>query len=94
MKIRGTRQAPKLNQAVRSEGKAKGAKAQGASSQPAARVSLSSDAAFVGELLADAGGIGDVRTDMVEQVRGAINDGSFESSVDMDKVVDSLLADL
>jgi flagellar biosynthesis anti-sigma factor FlgM len=94
MKIQGTRQAPKLGQASRSEGKAKGAKASGASNQPAARVSLSSDAAFVGELLTDAAGLSDVRVDVVEEVRGAINDGSFEDSVDMDKVVDSLLADL
>jgi flagellar biosynthesis anti-sigma factor FlgM len=94
MKIQGTRQAPKLNQASRGEGKAKGAKAQGASHQPAARVSLSSDAAFVGDLVAEAGGLADVRVDVVEQVKGAINDGSFERSVDMEKVVDSLLADL
>ncbi len=94
MKIRGTRQAPKLNQTARSEGKAKGGKAKGATNEPAARVSLSSDAAFVGELLADAGSLGDVRVDVVDEVRGAINDGSFEKSVDMEKVVDSLLADL
>lgn len=94
MKIRGTREAPKLNQATRSEGKAKGQKAGGASNQPAARVSLSSDAAFVGELLTDAASLGDVRVDVVDEVRGAINDGSFESKVDMEKVVDSLLADL
>jgi flagellar biosynthesis anti-sigma factor FlgM len=94
MKIRGTRQAPKLNNAASSEGKAKGVKAKGPSSQPAAKVSLSSDAAFVGELLTDAASLGDVRVDVVNEVKGAINDGSFEKSVDMDKVVNSLLADL
>lgn len=94
MKIRGTRQAPKLNQATGSDSKAKGAKARGASNQPAAKVSLSSDAAFVGDLLTDAANLGNVRVDVVNEVQGAINDGSFEQSVDMDKVVDSLLADL
>ena len=37
MKIRGTRQAPKLNQATGTDSKAKGAKARGASNQPAAK---------------------------------------------------------
>jgi flagellar biosynthesis anti-sigma factor FlgM len=94
MKIRGTRQAPKLNKAQGNESKAQGPKAKGASSSPAAKVSLSSDAAFVGELLTDAANLGGVRVDVVNEVKGAINDGSFEQSVDMDKVVNSLLADL
>ena len=52
------------------------------------------DGAFVGDLLTDAANLGNVRVDVVNEVQGAINDGSFEQSVDMDKVVDSLLADL
>ena len=68
-------------------------KGRGASNQPAARVSLVRRG-ICGELLTDAAGLGDVRVDVVDEVRGAINDGSFESKIDMDKVVDSLLADL
>ena len=93
MKIQGTRQAPKLGQASR-EGKASGPKARPASHEPAAKISLSADASFVGGLVADAGSTNEVRVNVVNEVRGAINDGSFEGSVDMEKVVDSLLADL
>jgi anti-sigma28 factor (negative regulator of flagellin synthesis) len=37
---------------------------------------------------------GKVRKDVVEEVRAALAAGTFEASVDLDKVVDSLLAEL
>ena len=35
-----------------------------------------------------------VRMDLVNEMKAAIADGSLESSVDMDKVLDGLLAEL
>ena len=37
---------------------------------------------------------GAVRRSVVEEVKAALADGTFEASVDLDKVVDSLLAEL
>ena len=93
MKIQGTQRAPKLN-VTGGESKAKGSKAKQATHDPAAKVSLSNDAAFVGGLLADVGNVDEVRVDVVEEARAALNNGTLEQSVDMDKVVDSLMADL
>lgn len=65
------------------------------SSGPAAQVSISSDAAFVSELRAQARELqGTVRSDVVQQIRGQLADGSFEAGVDMDHVIDGLFGDL
>ena len=65
------------------------------SSGPAAKVSISSDAAFVSELRAQARELqGTVRADVVDQVRGELANGSFEAGIDMDRVIDGLFGDL
>jgi len=60
--------------------------------EPAAKISVSPEAETVARLDADlrAG----PRTELVAEVRAMIDAGTFESSVDVDRVVDSLLADL
>lgn len=59
------------------------------SHEPAAQVERSS---FMRSL--DDADPGAVRQDLVRSVRAAIANGTFEASVDLDKVVDSLLAEL
>jgi len=64
-------------------------------SGPAAQVAISSDGAWLSELRAQAREMeGTIRSDVVEQVRGQIADGSFEANVDMDRVFDGLFGDL
>lgn len=60
----------------------------------AAKVSLSSDAGFISSLQAGATKMPNIRQNVVRDVRAALNDGTFEQSVDMDAVVDGLMADL
>lgn len=60
---------------------------------PAARVSLSPDAAFVQALAAEASDAG-VRPDVVAETRAALEDGTFEQSIDMDKVLDAILGEV
>jgi len=65
----------------------------GGADSPATRVSLSSDAGFVDELR-DRASPTPFRQDLVDQVKAQLADGSFESSVDMDRVVDGVMAGL
>lgn len=58
------------------------------------RVSLSEDARFVAAVADEARKAPEIRQDVVERTRAALADGSFDASVDLDKVVDRLLADL
>lgn len=68
---------------------------RGAADQPDGDlVSLSSEGSFLQSLRAEAGDQPGVRADVVAEARAAIASGSLESSVDMDKVLDGLLADL
>lgn len=60
----------------------------------ATKVSLSSDASFISSLQQQSREMPAIREDVVAGVRQAIEDGSFEQSVDMDAVVDGLMADL
>ena len=63
--------------------------------QQGAKVSMSSDASWIQALQAQVGDLdGGVRADVVAETRAALADGSFESGVDMDAVIDSLLAEL
>jgi anti-sigma28 factor (negative regulator of flagellin synthesis) len=64
------------------------------SSEPHASVSISSDAQWLSELRDTAEPFGPVREGLVSEVQSQIADGSFASSVDMDAVLDELLADL
>jgi flagellar biosynthesis anti-sigma factor FlgM len=58
------------------------------------RVSLSGDATFVSSVRAEAAGTPSVREDVVARVKQAIQNGTFESEVDFDRVLDGLTADL
>ncbi|MBN2800865.1 MAG: flagellar biosynthesis anti-sigma factor FlgM [Deltaproteobacteria bacterium] len=60
----------------------------------AAKVSLSADAGYISSLQAGATKMPNIRQDVVNEVREALNDGTFEQTVDMDAVVDGLMADL
>ena len=57
------------------------------------RVTLSADAEFV-QSMREQARLSDPRQDVVSDVRAQIADGSFEGKVDMDRLLDSLLADL
>ena len=57
------------------------------------RVTLSSDAAFLGSVR-DSAKPASFRQDLVNDVSLQINAGTFESNVDVDQVMDSMLADL
>jgi flagellar biosynthesis anti-sigma factor FlgM len=57
-------------------------------------VSLSPDARWVSAIKEEARQEPAVRGDLVEKTRAAIANGTFESSVDLDRLVDQLLAEL
>jgi len=88
---------PKLHteRSSATSGKEKAAtgKAGGNSSGPATRLALSSDANWVGSLRAEPSS-GAVRADVVAETRALIENGTFENSVDLERAVDALLADL
>ncbi len=65
----------------------------GANDSPATKVSLSSDAGFVDEMREKAGPA-PFRQNLVDDVKAQLADGTFEDSVDMDRVVDGLMAGL
>ena len=77
----GTRQASQKSQAA-------------VTPAAAAKVSLSSDAGYISSLQAGATKMPNIRQDVVNEVRETLNDGTFEQTVDMDAVVDGLMADL
>jgi hypothetical protein len=61
--------------------------------EPAARVTLSRDAAFVASLREKAGEP-PFRPELIADVKQQLAAGTFEQQSDLDKVVDGLLADL
>lgn len=72
----------------------KSAKSQGSeSASGGTTVSMSKDAAWIESLRASAQELGPIRTDVVAEVRQQLAAGTFEDSVDMDSMIDSLLAD-
>ncbi|MEQ1568376.1 MAG: flagellar biosynthesis anti-sigma factor FlgM [Myxococcota bacterium] len=60
----------------------------------ATRVSLSEDAKWVAAVAEEARRTPEVREDVVRRTRDAIAQGTWDHSVDLDRVVDGLLADL
>jgi flagellar biosynthesis anti-sigma factor FlgM len=78
------------------------AKARPAAEQPQSagpggatdKVQLSGDARWISELRAQARQVPGVREELVAEVKAQLADGTFESTVDMDAVLDGLLADL
>jgi len=92
MKITPKLHSPRA-QAPENNKKGSSRKSSASGSQPAAHVSLSTKATFVSSLRDDAE-MEPVRSDLVSETRAALSDGTFESTVDMEKTVDSLLTDL
>ncbi len=92
MKITGPGTIHEVYSPRRSAKKAQG-DTQGASSAPAAQVEVSQDASWIEALKAELGETPEVRADVVDEVKAQLADGSFESSVDLDSVLDGLLAD-
>jgi anti-sigma28 factor (negative regulator of flagellin synthesis) len=67
---------------------------EAAGADPAAVVSLSPDAQLVQSIATAPQESSGIREDLVAEVQAQLAAGTFEQSVDMDKVLDSLLADL
>lgn len=63
-----------------------------AQTDPGDRVSLSSDASFVNRLREDAQEPS-VRKDVVAEMQAAIRSGNFDQMVDIEKAMDSMIAD-
>ena len=61
---------------------------------PAAKVSVSGDAAWIAALQFEASQISQVREDVVAETRAQLEAGTFEQSIDMEALVGNLLADL
>ncbi|GEM_PF-1696327 len=91
MKITGPGTIHEVYNTRRSDKKAQG-DTPGAST-PAAQVEVSQDASWIESLKAELGDTPEIRADVVDQVKAQLADGSFESSVDLDSVLDGLLAD-
>ena len=78
----------------------RGGVATGSSSSPkptfgaSTTVSVSNEANWVSSLQSTASSVPEVRSSVVSEVRAQLQAGTFESSVDMDSLVNSLLADL
>jgi anti-sigma28 factor (negative regulator of flagellin synthesis) len=72
----------------------KSAKADRVSSGPAVQVKMSGEAKWISELRSSAQNLDPVRMDVVEETRAQLANGTFESSVDLGGLVDSLLGDL
>jgi flagellar biosynthesis anti-sigma factor FlgM len=62
-------------------------------SAPAAQVEVSQDASWIESLKAELGETPGVRADVVNEVKAQLANGSFESSMDLEAVLDGLLAD-
>jgi anti-sigma28 factor (negative regulator of flagellin synthesis) len=60
----------------------------------AARVQLSDDARWISQVSEEARRAPEVRADVVDAARRSLADGTWQTSVDWEKVVDRLLADL
>ncbi len=58
------------------------------------QVHISEDARWISELRAQAQRQPAIRSELVSQVQSQLADGSFEAGVDMDVVLEGLLADL
>ncbi len=94
MKINGSSSLQAL-QALQAPTRRAAPSGTGAQAAQGAKVSMSSDASWIQALQEQAEQIdGGVRADVVAETRAALADGSFESGVDMDAVLDGLLAEL
>jgi hypothetical protein len=81
---------------VQSRSQGRGAKAGGSppSDGGPTRASLSKDAGFVNSIRNEAASSSDVRPENVAEAKSLLASGSLESSVDMNAMLDSVMADL
>lgn len=89
MKIRPTQSPQRVVPTEREAQRSTSADDHGSASQPAAQVSRSAFARAIEDVRE-----APVRRDLVAEVRAQLAAGTFEDSVSLDTVVDSLLADL
>lgn len=92
MKIQSTGSAPKVG--TSQDGSPRKAKIGGMRSEPAAKVSMSPEGAFVTSLVEESKADSGIRQSLVDEVKAQLADGTFEASIDMNTMLDSLLADL
>jgi hypothetical protein len=64
------------------------------SSDAASTVSVSKEASWISSTQGAAASTATVRADVVSKIRAELADGSFEKSIDMDSLIDSIVADL
>jgi len=85
-----------IQPAVQSQSQSRGSKAPAQSSGDSGptRASLSKDGSFVNSIRAEAAAGSDVRADKVAEAKSLLESGNLEGSVDMDSMLDSLMADL
>jgi len=93
MKITTVSETPAISSIQSGLGSARDATSSGEST-PAARTSLSSDAAFVQALRDESGGIDGIRPDVVAEARAEIAAGTLGDNIDVEQMIDALLADL
>lgn len=80
-------------QPVRSEGARTRPQAQHSDGGPT-KASLSEDGAFVSSVRSEAKASADIRPEKVAEAKAMLAGGSLETSVNMDAMVNSLMADL
>jgi flagellar biosynthesis anti-sigma factor FlgM len=78
---------------VESQAPSTGRAAPEKAGDPATKVSLSKDAAFVDEMREKASPA-PFRADLVAEIKAQVQAGTFEATVDPDRVVDGLMAGL
>jgi anti-sigma28 factor (negative regulator of flagellin synthesis) len=95
MKINGTTQITGI-QSYDRDGRGAAKRAAQQDGNPAGRVSISPAASFVSSVQAEAADAGEstIRQDLVSDIKAQLQAGTFEQGINMDKVLDSLLADL
>ena len=85
-----------IQPAVQSQSQSRGSKAPAQSSADGGptRASLSKDASFVNSVREEARASSDVRPDKVAEAKALLEGGNLEASIDMDAMLDSVMADL
>jgi hypothetical protein len=89
MKVQGNQIPPQVSVPERDPGRKSAGAQRAASPEPAARVARGG---FLGAF--EAAEMSPLRRDVVDEVRASLAAGTFEKSVNLDQVVDALLAEL
>jgi flagellar biosynthesis anti-sigma factor FlgM len=91
MKIHGFNNISSVTNASGGVGKVGAAKQ---TSGAAATVSVSKEASWISSTQATAAALPSVRADVVSEIRAQLANGTFEQTIDMDAMIDSIVADL